>query len=132
MYQDNVICMENRRPADGMTVRGCDWQRRIRRLTCPHLVMRGAVGGERQIGQVVCPSSCKELLPPPAAAAASAELRGMIICSMSCHWKKLHVTRLTSKQLITNLGDAHVRICKVHGIVTQWVHYEPALRINKA
>ena len=79
---------------------GLRWQRRIRRLTCPHLVMRGAVGGERQMGQVVYPSSLEELSPPPAAAAASAELRGMIICSMSCHWKKLRIIRLTSSQLI--------------------------------
>ena len=26
-------------------------------LTCPHLVILGAVGGERQIGQTVTPSS---------------------------------------------------------------------------
>lgn len=132
MYQGNVVCTENKRSLDKMKVRSCDWQHRIRRLTCPHLVMRGVVGGERQIGQVVCPSSSKELLPPPAAAAASAELRGMIIWSMSCHWKKLHVSRLTSKQLVRILSDPHVRVCKMHGIVTQWVHYEPGLRIDKA
>jgi hypothetical protein len=59
-----------------------------RRLTCPHLVIRGAVGGERQIGHVVCPSSWLNDTAP-AAADASADERGMMTCNMSCHWKKL-------------------------------------------
>jgi len=116
-----------------VNVRSCDGQRRIRRLTCPHLVMRGAVGGERQIGQFVCPSSCEGLSPPPAAAAASAELRGMITCSISCHWKKLYTTRLASSQSIINFeSNSHVRICKMHSIVAQWVHYEPVLCVDEA
>ena len=55
-------------------------------LTCPHFVMRGAVGGERQIGQVVSPSPCVGK-SPLAAACAIADDRGIITCMMSCHWK---------------------------------------------
>jgi hypothetical protein len=57
-------------------------------LTCPHFVMRGAVGGERQIGQVVCPSS-RPNRSPLAAADANADDRGMITCNISCHWKNM-------------------------------------------
>src|SRR5260221_9213774 len=95
--------------------------------------MRGAVGGERQIGHVMFPSSCKGLSPPPAAAAASAELRGMITCSISCHWKKLHARSLALSQLMTRFkSHTHVRICKMHSIIAQWVHYEPVLCIDEA
>lgn len=50
--------------------------------------MRGAVGDERQMGHVVFPSSCPERSTLDAAD-ASAEERGMMICKISCHWKKL-------------------------------------------
>lgn len=56
-------------------------------LTCPHFVIRGAVGGERHMGHVVYPSSWVHSLP--LAAEVNADERGMITWSMSCHWKKL-------------------------------------------
>lgn len=59
-------------------------EKRQIKLTCPHFVMRGAVGGDKQIGQVVFPSSCPMMFPFDATD-ASAEERGMIICKISCH-----------------------------------------------
>ena len=56
------------------------------RLTCPHFVIRGAVGGDKQIGHVVVPSSRRAADP---LADAEAEERGTMICKISCHWKKL-------------------------------------------
>lgn len=55
------------------------------RLTCPHFVILGAVGGDRHIGHVVKPSSSSL----PAEAEASADDRNIITWRISCHWKKL-------------------------------------------
>ena len=60
----------------------------VRLHTCPHFVILGAVGGARQIGHAVNPSSC-DTDSPLKLAAAIAEVRGMMIWRMSCHWKKL-------------------------------------------
>ena len=30
------------------------------------------------------------------------------------------------------MSNEHIRICKMHSIVTQWVHHEPVLCIDKA
>lgn len=57
-------------------------------LTCPHLVMRGAVGGARQIGHVVWPSSWANR-SPLAAAVAKADDLGTMTCKMSGHWKNM-------------------------------------------
>lgn len=57
-------------------------------LTCPHFVIRGAVGGERHIGHVVWPSTSTDS-SPGAVTDANADERGMITCKISCHWKKL-------------------------------------------
>lgn len=57
-------------------------------LTCPHFVIRGALGGDKHIGHVVKPSSLlsrSEL----ADVDASADDRGMITWRISCHWKNL-------------------------------------------
>jgi hypothetical protein len=58
------------------------------KLTCPHLVMRGHTGGERQIGHVVRPSS-REMVSPSVKADAMTDERGIMTCKMSCHWKEL-------------------------------------------
>lgn len=51
-------------------------------LTCPHRVILGAVGGDRQIGHVVRSSS--SLYDP-----AIGDLGGKITCRISSHWKNL-------------------------------------------
>lgn len=48
----------------------------VLRRTWPHLVMRGADGGERQIGQVVLPSSAPCVVLGVELASASADARG--------------------------------------------------------
>jgi len=62
------------------TYTNCQTRERLERLrarTCPHLVILGAVGGARQIGHVVNPSSW-DTDSPFELAEAIAEVRGMM------------------------------------------------------
>lgn len=82
--------------------------------TCPHFVILGAVGGARQIGQDVNPSSW-DMVSPLAAALAIAEVRGIIIWRMSCHWKKLrsHQCLPISKHLSRTCRDPQSGLCNL-------------------
>jgi hypothetical protein len=53
--------------------------------TCPHFVIRGAMGLERQIGQETSESPDRLLEE----ADADAEDRGTSICIISCHGREL-------------------------------------------
>jgi hypothetical protein len=52
-------------------------------LTCPHFVIRGAIGLDRQIGHDVCPSARLDSTVP------MMEDRGMMTCKISRHCRKL-------------------------------------------
>ena len=91
--------------------------------------MRGAVGGDRQIGQLVFPSSYPAASPLEERD-ASAE-GGTIICKMSYHWKKLPWDKCLKIRLM-GAKYAHIWIGKVYCVIAYRIHDEAVLCIDKA
>ena len=93
------------------------------------MVILGAVGGERQIGQLRtssaetdCSLDAGERLLP----------LGTMTWRMSCHWKYLHEVEGYFRDRSDNMKmHSHIRISEMYSVVTSGVHYEAVLSIDK-